>query len=237
MGKLRKLLSFILNVIAFILIAGSVLSIFRNAEIRFLKMLDFPRIQFFIASLVVLLLVIFTIRKWRWQHYILPVGLLIGLVIHGNHLINYTTFVSADVPTAEGLNTDDTPISLLIVNVKMSNREAEPTIKLIEDKNPDIVLAMEVNKWWNEKLKPLDEKYPFSKHVINEVAYGMVLFSKFPLNSVEVNYLTHEEVPSIESTVTLNNGKKLTFYAMHPVPANPFREFAQQCKSKRKCYD
>ncbi|SDF22965.1 hypothetical protein SAMN05421636_1237 [Pricia antarctica] len=52
---LRKFLNIIIYLIAVTAAFGSILSFFRNSEIRYLKTLDFPRIQFFIVSLISLI--------------------------------------------------------------------------------------------------------------------------------------------------------------------------------------
>lgn len=222
MEKIRKTLYIIVFVVAVILTICSILSIFRNAEFRYLKMLDFPRIQFFITSLFSLIILVILIKRWLWFDYLLIVGLFVGLFINGTFLINYTKFVTVAVPTAKNVKTPDVQFSLLLTNVKMSNRKTQPLLKLIELKKPDLIFAMEVDAWWDEKLKVLKKEYPFSQHTINEVTYGMVLYSKLPLKKVEVNYLTNEKVPSFESTITLANNKNISFHSIHPVPPTRF---------------
>lgn len=106
----------------------------------------------------------------------------------------------------------------------MSNRNAKPLIRLIQLKKPDLILAMEVDGWWNKKLKSIKEEYPFSQHTINNVAYGMVLYSKLPLKEVEVNYLHNKKVPSFESIIVLRNGKSIDFQSIHPVPPTHFAD-------------
>ena len=224
MEKFRKILYIILYVIALFLAICSMLSLFRNAEIRYLKMLDFPRIQIFIASLIGLLALLMLIRKWKWQNYLLIAVLLIGLLVNGSYLINYTILVPVQVPTAKDLKPSDSQLSLLLTNVKMSNRKAPRLIDLIASIKPDLVLAMEVDEWWDRELKVLEKDYPFSQHTINDVAYGMVLYSKLPLKKVEVDYLHNENVPSFESTIALNNGKNISFHCVHPVPPVHFED-------------
>lgn len=224
MKKPRKILYVIIFVIALILALCSILSIFRNAEIRFLKMLDFPRVQLFVTVIISLILLIIVIKKWRWYDYLLIIGLFCGLVINGTFLINYTPLVPVEVPTAKAITETDDQLSLLITNVKMANRVSQPLIKLIETKKPDLILAMEVNAWWDEQLKVLENEYPYSQHTVNEVAYGMVLFSKFPFNKMDVDYLNNENVPSFKSTITLRNGKTISFHAIHPVPPTHFED-------------
>ncbi len=224
MNKIRKTLYIILYVIAVILAIGSILSVFRNTESRYLKMLDFPRIQIFIASIVCLATVAVTIKRWRWYDYFFLVAIFCGLLVNGSYLINYTPLIPVEVPTAKDINTSDVKLSLLITNVKMSNRKSKSLINLIEVKKPDLILAMEVNVWWDEQLKVLETEYPYSQHTINDVAYGMVLFSKFPLDKVKVDYLQNERVPSFESTITLAGGKIISLHSVHPVPPTQFKD-------------
>lgn len=116
----------------------------------------------------------------------------------------------------------------------MTNRKAGPLIELIGLKNPDLVLAMETDEWWNKELKVLAEEYPFSQRSINDVAYGMVLYSKLPLKKVDVDYLQNENVPSFESTVALDNGTDISFHAMHPVPPTHFKDIPDNAGQQEK---
>jgi endonuclease/exonuclease/phosphatase (EEP) superfamily protein YafD len=91
---------------------------------------------------------------------------------------------------------------------------------------------MEVNKWWDEKLKVVATDYPYAQHTINDEAYGMVLYSKFPLEKVEVNYLQNKNVPSFESTIRLGNGKRISLHAVHPVPPTHFKDLPDNAGQK-----
>ena len=179
MSKFRKAIYIILYVIAVFLASCLYLSLLRNTDSRYLKILDFPRIQFFIATLICIIALLFVIRKWRWYDYLIIVALAGGLVADGSFLINYTPLVAVDVPTAKDVSPSESELSILLTNVKMSNKEFRPLLNLIKEEQPDMVLAMEVNEWWDEKLRDLIQDYPYSQHTINEVAYGMVLYSKF----------------------------------------------------------
>lgn len=223
MKKTRKILYIVFTVIALILALSSIFSILRNTESRYLKMLDFPRIQVFIASLIILVALLIVIKRWLWHAYLVISIVLIGIIVNSCYLINYTKLVSVEVPSAKNLKASDTEFSLLITNVKMSNRKAAHLIKLIEFKKPDLILAMEVDKWWVSKLKVIEKEYPYSQLEDNEVTYGMVLYSKFPLKDINVNYLQNRKVPSFECTLTLPNNKNIRFYCIHPVPPTHFK--------------
>lgn len=224
MKKFKNLFYYLLCFIAFALTVLSLLSYFRNAESRYLKMLDFPRIQFFIASSICLVLLFILTLKWKWHTYVLMVGLILGLIINGTFLIHYTTLVPVEVPTSLLKKNSNSSLSLLLANVKMSNRQSQPLIDLIKRTDPDLVLAMEIDAWWNQNLKVLKETYPYSKHTVNEVAYGMVLYSKLPILATEVEYLNNKKVPSFQSILTLKNGQKVSLYSLHPVPPTHFED-------------
>ncbi|WP_255462724.1 endonuclease/exonuclease/phosphatase family protein [Galbibacter sp. BG1] len=164
------------------------------------------------------------LKKWKWFDYLIICGLLSGLFINSFFLINYTSMVPVEVQWARDIKSSNGQFSILLSNVKMTNKKVKALLGVIEKKEPDLILMMEVDASWNKELKVLKNEYPYSQHTINEVAYGMVLFSKFPLKKVEVDYLTHKEVPSFESTVTLPNGKYISFHTLHPVPPTHFKD-------------
>jgi hypothetical protein len=85
----------------------SILSIFRNTENRYLKYLDFPRIQFFIASILSLAVGVIMVKRWRWYDYLLIVALFCSLIINGSYLINYTNLVAEEVPAAKEIKASD----------------------------------------------------------------------------------------------------------------------------------
>lgn len=225
MEKLRKTIYIILSTIAVIVAVCSLLSIFRNTESRFLKMLDFPRIQFFITSFISLILFLILTKKWQWYDYLLVFGLIGGMIVNGSYIINYTTLVSKTVPSASKADlSSNNQISILLANVKMSNRNPQPFLDLIKSKKTDLIIAMEIDDWWNEQLKSIETQYPYTQKTINSVAYGMTLFSKYPLKDVDVNYLNNEKVPSFESIIQLKNGKKILLYSIHPVPPTHYKD-------------
>lgn len=224
MENLRKTFYLLLCLLAATVMTGSLLSVFTDTENRFFKMLDFPRIQFFVTALVSMILFVIITKRWRWYDYLLIVGMLGGLIIQVNYLGNYTPLVHAPVPDAEGETETKDKISLLLANVKMSNRESQSLLDLVKEKKPDLLLAMETDAWWDKELTVIQKEYPYKKETINEATYGMILYSKMPLQNVAVNYMQHENVPSFECTLALPSGKSFGLYAVHPVPPTRFED-------------
>lgn len=224
MTKFRKIVYITISVIGLLLAICSIASVFRNTDSRYLKMLDFPRIEFFVTSMICLIILLVVSIKRKWYDYLLAVLLISGLVINGAYLVHYTPLVPKLVPSANIETKADQTLSLLITNVKMSNRNSKDLLQLIKQKQPDLILAMEINAWWDKQLNILEKQYPYSQHTINEVTYGMVLYSKFPINDMEVNYLQNKKVPSFNSVIVLPGDKKVALHCMHPVPPTLFED-------------
>lgn len=236
MQKTRKTIYILLWLIGMISVACSYLSIFRNAQIRYFKMLDFPRIQLFITLILFLVFFPFSIKRWGKRDYFLIGAAISGVLIHIVFLVNYTFLATPQVPDSMENETSER-MSILLTNVKMTNRNAQPLLQMIKLKNPDLILAMEVDDWWGEKLKPIERNYPYTQETINDVAYGMVLYSKFPLKKVEVHYLNNEKVPSFESTISLPNGRKISFNCIHPVPPKHFEKYPDNAHQKEEAME
>ncbi len=233
MSKFAKILLIVINVTASLLLALSILSIFRNTTSKFFKLLDFPRIQMFLTAMISLGLYLFLKKtKWKWYNYFIVAGLAVAMVIQSFFLIHYTVLVPVEVKTVEKITAADVPISMLIINVEMSNRESKPLIKLIENKQPDLILAMEVDMWWENQLETIRQEYPYTQKMVNEVTYGMILYSKLPLKKIDVNYLNNPKVPSFETEIILPQGKRFILYSVHPVPPTHFADLPDNAGEK-----
>jgi endonuclease/exonuclease/phosphatase (EEP) superfamily protein YafD len=94
----------------------------------------------------------------------------------------------------------------------------------MKEADPDIMVALEVDEKWMSGLDSVRQTHP---HVIDSVQdnyYGMVVFSRLPLEDAEVRHLVEDDTPSIRATVKLRNGERIRFYALHPKPPEPLRD-------------
>lgn len=132
--------------------------------------------------------------------------------------------VSVPNHIADSTKAEDT-FDVLIANVLIDNRESERFLKIAQKRNPDILLAMEVDEWWTKKLKILKDKYPYKMEYPLGNAYGMSLYSKLPMEEKDVKFLKHDDVPSFHITMTLPSGKSFNFYAVHPVASVPSKKY------------
>ncbi len=103
----------------------------------------------------------------------------------------------------------------------MQNHEFAGLLRSIRDVDPDIVLTVETDKWWKEKLSPLEETYQYTVLQPQENEYGMLLYSRLPLSNVSVKFLIDEEIPSIHATAHLPSGDEVELRCLHPRPPYP----------------
>ena len=222
---MKKITKYIVWIIAALIIIGSILSLLTNTDSRYLKMLDFPRIQFAITGVLMFILLMVIENNKSKRTYVLAIFLIGSIILQGTYLINYTPLANKEVADAtKDRRQSQNQFSVMIANVQMENKTYQPLLDLIENKNPDILLAMEVTDWWNEKLKPVAQRYPYGEEVIYQNGYGMTLYSKILLETVDVNYLNNDKVPSFTSTVLLPSGKQFKLHTMHPPPPLYYKE-------------
>ena len=112
---------------------------------------------------------------------------------------------------------------LLIANVYQENQSYEMFLDVINQFDPDFFLTVETNMVWQEALQKLKSAYPHSIEVPQENTYGMHFYSRYPIESAEVNYFVADDLPSIEAVVELDKNK-FRFFGIHPPPPSPTEE-------------
>jgi endonuclease/exonuclease/phosphatase (EEP) superfamily protein YafD len=184
------------------------------------RLTDFPRVQvsaLLIACLVALAFVFDGGELWHW---ILMVLLVFSLFIQVKRIFPYTYIAPKQVIRAQDPSQENC-ISLLVSNVLTPNRNSDKLLALIKEKQPDIVITLESDSWWEEQLSEIEKDYPHCVKVPQDNLYGMHLYSKLELVESKVKYLISDEIPSIHNIVRLRNGEEIKLYSLHPKPPSP----------------
>ena len=232
----RKVVYTLVCIVAVAAAVGSSLSLLTDTPSKYLKFLDFPRLQFFWAAVASVPLFIACTRHWRWYDGLLVFGLVASAGIQAYYLVNYTPLVGQDVPAATADAPAERRVKLLMANVKMDNRAGQLLLNAIQREDPDLVLAMETDAWWDEQLASVQARYPYGHEVINDVAYGMVLYSRFPLEGLEVYYPQNDQVPAFETVVRLPDGTPFELHTVHPVPPTDFQRMPDNEGQSEKAF-
>ncbi|MDF1585949.1 endonuclease/exonuclease/phosphatase family protein [Marinimicrococcus flavescens] len=183
---------------------------------------DFPRVQ--VACLIVLVLLAMLI----WRHGLgLVEAVLAGLLVLAlglqlARILPYTPLWSKVVVGSEAAAGEPARrLRLLAVNVLMSNREIGSLPRDLTRHDPDLVLALEVDEWWVQRLSELLPEHQHRVLHPLDNTYGMALFSRLDLVHPQVRFLLSQEIPSIRTGVRLESGETITFYGIHPEPPSP----------------
>jgi len=181
---------------------------------------DFPRVQISILIILNVVLAAFAYPFDETWHFII-VGVLVLSLIYQLYLIYpYTTLAKKQVVDYSG-NSNGNTLAILVSNVLMTNRDYPKLIDLIKEKNPDLFLTLESDKGWEQALDTLEYEYKHSVKVPLDNLYGMHLYSKLPLEDIEVRYLVKDDIPSIHGFVKLENGHRAKIHCLHPRPPSP----------------
>lgn len=188
------------------------------------RVFEFPRAQKLILSLIILALFIWqTAFSSFWA--ILFSGLLILNSLYLLYLIfPYTPFASKQMLASATPNATPVPnkfLSVMVSNVYQYNRQADRCLRVIKRNEPDVVLLVETDEWWKEAVSNLEQHYKY--HVLYPLdnTYGMILYSRLPLEDTEIKFLIKDHIPSIHTKVILRSGEKVQLYCIHPEPPAP----------------
>lgn len=222
--KFSKIFFYFTIFIGTVLIVLSLLSLLHDLPWWYSKVLDFPRVQYWILALIFLILFIGLNKKWKYPAVFFVLGLLTSFYIHSVRILPYW-FGEETVPDASNNYEKDKAVGIMLANILIKNEEYDRFLKAVQKQQPDMLLVMEVNQEWVNHIMNLKDEYPYVISRPNDEAYGMILFSKLPLSNIEVKYLSHDFVPSFHADVELNSGKKFRFHGVHPVAPVPSSKY------------
>lgn len=186
------------------------------------RVCDFPRLQ--IAVGLLLVLVLHVLLKLDAPDTPLDHALralwLVCLAWQFRCMYPYTRLARVQVqhsraPAAQG------SLRLLFANVLQTNRRAEGLLAQIRETDPDVVLALETDAWWQEQLDALAATHPHAVRQAQDNTYGMLLYSRIPLIDPEVTFLLQDDVPSIHARLKLASGAEIQLHCLHPRPPAP----------------
>jgi len=112
-------------------------------------------------------------------------------------------------------NSDD-KISILSINLLSSNTDLASVLELINEKDPDVLVFMELTPKWDQELKSLYQFYPYYASEVRIDNFGIAMLSKTKMES-SVTYFDNNIKPSIIASFIYSD-EPLTIVATHPLP-------------------
>jgi endonuclease/exonuclease/phosphatase (EEP) superfamily protein YafD len=121
-------------------------------------------------------------------------------------------YVPADQPAPDGSS-----LRLLSYNVLGRNERHDEVLAYLRRESADLVLLMEVQPHWAEKLELLRDLYPYQHLLPRRDNFGIALLSKTEWREVQTIELGSSEVPTIVATLVTDE-RPWIFIGTHPVP-------------------
>jgi len=132
----------------------------------------------------------------------------------------YTVLMPREVKATESPSDNDN-LSLLAANVLMENRESEAFLAVVRKYDPDLILTVETDEWWEEALRPLEETYPYTLKKPLDNTYGMLVYSRLEMINPEIRFILKDGIPSMHMQVVLPSDDRVFLHFIHPDPPNP----------------
>lgn len=112
-------------------------------------------------------------------------------------------------------------IHLLASNVLLENQTPERVTRYIRDKDPDLLLLMETDRAWDERLAPVLDRYPHVHRVVDNAHYGMIFATRLKLEQFRFVYLSDDSTPTALALLSDAQGAQFAFIGLHPRPPIP----------------
>ncbi|MEQ8859790.1 MAG: endonuclease/exonuclease/phosphatase family protein [Pseudomonadales bacterium] len=205
---------------AVVALAAATLLPLGNHSHWLIRGLDFPRLQLAFAAAALVLVQLVWLDFTQVLSWALLLATLATLIWQVWWIIPYTPLWPAEVDKAQGVGPDRC-LGILTANVLMPNRKAELLLAQVRQLQPDILVALESDAWWQSQLDVLEADMPYSLKCPLDNLYGMHVYSRLPLEQPAIEYLVEDDVPSMHALVRLRNGAGVEMHFLHPAPPSP----------------
>ncbi len=182
--------------------------------------LDFPRLQIASFALVVLIsqVIVFGFSDaLEWIAFLLTLG---ALAWQLKWVLPYTPLWRSEVKRT-AVADDDNQINIITANVLTPNKESAKLISLVREYQPDILVTLESDSWWEAQLDELEDEMPHTLKCPLDNLYGMHVYSRLPLHDGTIEHMVKDDIPSIHCCVELRSGEQVRMHFLHPEPPSP----------------
>jgi endonuclease/exonuclease/phosphatase (EEP) superfamily protein YafD len=207
-------------VLGAVAVIATALSLVR-AKAWWIRIWDFPRVQLFVAA--ALALGVWTRGDMFEGMADMAVHGALGgvLLLQGAAIWRYTRLAPREVQRS-GRSDPTRRIGLLESNVLQTNRDAERLIEVTRKADADVMVFVETDAWWQERLDAaFAESHPYGPRCALPNTYGMLLYSRLPLEDERVDFLLQDDIPSMQARVQLPSGDRIWLNCVHPRPPAP----------------
>lgn len=183
------------------------------------RVFEYPRLQKLTLNVVLLFFNILFLPTETHQKLAF-IGLVINLGYLFYQIAPFTLIAKKQIISARK-SSNDNNICLLIANVYQDNRQSGKYLELIQKCDPDALLMVETNQWWQDQMDVIGSDYPHQLKIPLENTYGMMFYSRLEIRDGSINFLVEKDVPSFQLEIKLKSGQWVRVYCLHPKPPVP----------------
>ena len=217
---MRLILTWLLATLALTALGVTLVSLIHSNQ-WWIQALNFPRLLTLIIIGLIAVGVAVVVRGGRGLALIAMLALAAG--VQAWRVYPYFWFAPVEVADAEEVDLGLGPscFSLLGLNVFQHNRDYAPTLRLIDQLKPDILLLMETDQRWVDALAPSLSRYRSRVMRPLDNTYGMVFATNLPVRSAGTRDITDRDTPTLYARLTTRDGRPFDYIGLHPRPPVP----------------
>lgn len=185
-------------------------------NIWWIDLMSHFRVQYLIVLFLLLILFIGFQRKKA------PIIILILLFIWNAKQV-FPLYISPKLVSEKS----NERISILSINLLSSNTSFKMVLELIKEKDPDILVFLELTPKWDEELRSIYQLYPYRAKEVRVDNFGIGMLSKTKMET-SVTYFENNIKPSIIGDFH-HSEEAVTIIATHPVP--PINSFTFELRN------
>ena len=202
-----------------LLVVAALLPLSRNPH-WLVRGLDFPRMQLACTAVLLLMVQLFILDLALPATWFCIGFTALALGWQLCWVLPYTRLWKVEVRGSDNTS-DERQISILTANVLTPNRRADQLLKLVRQHQPDVLVTLETDQWWEDQLEVLEAGMPHTIKCPLDNLYGMHVYSRLKLHESETVYLIEDDIPSMHALVALPDGERVRIHFLHPAPPSP----------------
>ncbi|MBT8401031.1 MAG: endonuclease/exonuclease/phosphatase family protein, partial [Rhodothermia bacterium] len=210
----------LLHAVSVLLVLATAIPVLRGSD-WWIRIFDFPRMQVAVAAGITLALYLLLFKAWTTLDMSIASLLAAAFFVQVYQIAPYTLIGRKEVFPCENASER---IRLFNGNVFMENRNSAAYLELISEHEPDVVLLLETDDWWDEAVAGLAQQYEYAVRLPQSNTYGMILYSRLEIVDYEVRQLADDSVPSIFAILEMPSGNQITLVCLHPRPPRPDKQ-------------
>lgn len=209
----------VLTIATLLIVIASALPLSRHQH-WVVRVMDFPRVQIAFMAAVLLVINCLCLDLTRAFSWCLVAAAGVCLLWQLKWVLPYTRVWSKEVNASKGSD-PARELSIITANVLKTNRNSDALVELVSQYQPDILVTLESDKWWESRLEAIEVDLPYSVKCPLDNLYGMHVYSRLPFSDEVLSFLVEDDVPSVHLSLQLRSGDKVCMHFVHPAPPSP----------------